>query len=440
MDGINEVNLKKEITTLLEEEFGKWLDKSENLIVSEIPERSKIFPMLCGSIVEGFMSKGSDLDFSVIIDDRIERPRIEGRLSETFREFLNKLNEKVKGYGLSHICTMSYKLRTTTYLLEFENCKNPQFRVNYFLFGKLIHPNVKKVEVKKRLATPDDFIEFKKSFQEKYREKYGYKLFQVEKSVLTNPERYSPRRIYREVQLGINTFLMAYGLELEKLTEKMEEELLEKSFEITRSTLMKDAHEMIKQEVKQALHKLFELKEKRKKDSVFKRRRLKFFREKGVISDDEWNKLQRFLRYLSEFVYEPLQNFYEIHVKLAYILRDIFHVDIHWLGLRKDHTYITLHDHEKIKCLDIIPSTQNAFNVYAIFNKETTQNLINKNYEKLIESKVIDSSLGVDLPFKKHVQFKGKKKWGRIHFKLFSVTKDEDIDSLKEKIGRTGLM
>ena len=423
MKGLNEESLKAQVVTLLKKEFGKWLDENEDLLIERIPERSKIFPMLCGSIVEGFISKGCDLDFSVIIDDTIEKPKIKGKLSREFKRFVNKLNRKVRKLGLDHVCPMAYKLRTTTYLLGFENCKNPQFRVNYFLFGKLIRPNVKKESIKKMLATSNDFFKFKKSFQERYRKRYGYKLFEVKKPVLTNPERYCPKRIYREVQLSVNAFLMAYGLEVRRLTEKMEEELCEKILEITKSTLMKEAQNKMKPVIVQALCKLCDLKKKGKEDPSYKRRRLNFFKKNGAISNDECKKLQTFLKYLLEYVYQPLQNFYEIQVKLTDVLRDEFHADIQWLGLRKDHAFIALRNHEKVKCLDIIPSTENEFDVFVIVNPKTMRDLINKNYDKLFEVKTIDSSLGIDLPFKKH----DRSGQGRIHFKLFSVNKDEAV-------------
>jgi len=439
MNDLGKGNLKSKVVTLLEKEFGKWLDENKNLIIERIPEECKIFPMFCGSMVEGFISKGSDLDFSVIIDDRIERPKIKGKLDKVFKQLLERLNEKVKVCGLDHVCSMARKLRTTTYLLEFENCKNPQFRVNYFLFGKLLHTQVTKKEIRRRLATSSEFFEFKKSFQKKYRDKYGYKLFDVEKSVLTSPERYGPKRIYRQVQLIVNTFIMAYGLEEEKLTEKMDKESLEKTFELMGSTLMKEAQSIMEQDVKESLRKLFELKRTGKEDPLFKRRRLKFFRGKGLVNDNELNKLCEFLKYLLEYVYEPLVKFYEIQIKLTDVLRDYFHVDIQWLGLRKDHAYISLRNHEKVKCLDIIPEMQNDFDIYAVVRREVIQELIKKDYEKLIEVKVIDSSLGVNLPLKTHIP---QKKFGRerVHFKLFSLKKGEDINSITEKISKAGLI
>jgi predicted nucleotidyltransferase len=439
MKDLDEENLKPKIVTLLEKEFGKWLEENENLIIERIPEECKIFPMLCGSIVEGFISRGSDLDFSVVIDDEIKKPKIKGKLSKTFKLFVEKLNENVKVYGLDHVCHMARKLRTTTYLLRFENCKNPQFRVNYFLFGKLLYPQVTKREIRKRLATFSEFLEFKKSFQKGYREKFGYKLFNVNKSVLLNPERYSPKRVYREVQLLVNTFIMAYGLEEEKLTEKMDKELVEKIFELMKSTLMREARCIIEQYVKESLLKLLELKRTGKERAEFKRRRLKFFKEKGLINGNELDKLCIFLKYLLKFVYEPLEKFYEVQIKLTDVLRDHFHVDIQLLGLRKDHAYISLHNHEKVRCMDILPGVQNNFDIYAVVKREVEQELINKNYEQLTECVAIDSSLGINLPLKTHIS---QKKLGRerIHFKLFSIGEDEDIKNMTEKINKAGLI
>jgi ATP-dependent Lon protease len=197
---------------------------------------------------------------------------------------------KVRGVGLDHVCRMAYKIRTTTYLLAFEKCKNPQFRVNYFLFSKLINPRIKSGEIKDRLASPEDFREFKESLQEEYRRKYGYKPFEVKASVLVEPERFSPKSIYRELQLLINTFIMTYGLEEKRLTEKMEKELQIKVKEILRSTLMREAVRIIEPEVIDSLENIKKLKEYAKKS---KRKRLSFYVRSGSIEDKELNKLKK---------------------------------------------------------------------------------------------------------------------------------------------------
>lgn len=46
----------------------------------------------------------------------------------------------------------------------------------------------------------------------------------------------------------------------------------------------------------------------------------------NAINDDELIKLQRVLKYLLEYAYDPLQIFYEIQVKLTGVLRDDFHL------------------------------------------------------------------------------------------------------------------
>jgi hypothetical protein len=427
MDDIGKDNLKSKIITLLEKEFGKWLDENENLIIERIPEECGIFPIFCGSMVEGFISKGSDLDFSIIIDDRKEKPRIKGKLSKAFKQFIDKLNKKVRGIGLDHVCTMAYKIRTTTYLLTFKNCRNPQFRVNYFLFSKLINPSVKSIEIKKRLASQEDFIRFKKSFQGEYRKKYGCKPFEVKKFVLIYPEKYSPKRIYRELQLLVNTFIMTYGLEEKKLTEKMEKELQIKVEEIIKSTLMKKAIPIIEPEVRCSLQNIKKLKENAKRKEN-KRKRLNFYVKNGSIGDKELGNLKRVLRYFKEFVYDPLLCFSEVQVRLADILLNNLNIDIQWLGLRKDHAYITLRNHANIACLDIIPQERENFGVYVKVKKGIEKELLNRTYEKIFEETIKDSLLGITLPYKTH----HKSGRGRVHFKLFTLAKNDTLSGIKE--------
>ena len=420
--------LKEEVTALLERKFGEWMEQNVDLIKQKIPITCKIYPMFCGSMVEGFLTKGSDVDFSVIIDDRKEKPLIRGTLSRTFKQLINDLEEEVKTYGLDHMCGMSRKIRTTTYLLGFENCRNPQFRMNYFLFGKLINPIVRNREIKKRLATDSEFLSFKRELQHNYRSKYGYELPRVERKVLANPSRYGPKRAYRETQLVINSFLMAYGLTAQKLTEKMDKELVDKALEITKSNLMRNARTTIETELKDAMQKLFLVKEKGK--IAFKRKRLKFLKEHGLLTDEEWRKIQTILIYFLEYVYEPLINFYEIQVKLTDLLRDDFNLNIQWIGLRKDHAYITLQGYN-VKCLDIIPRTEGKYEVYVVVSREVSKELMRKKYTILFETK---GNLGsLNLPHKLH---KPGNKGRKPHFLIFTANAEElnDLRILKEKL------
>jgi hypothetical protein len=423
---IDSNGVREKAVTLLERELGEWLERNKSLIIERIPERCKILPVFSGSIVEGFLSEGSDLDFSLIIDDREEKPRIKGKLSKAFKQFIDTLNMKVREVGLDHVCKMAYKIRTTTYLLAFEKCKNPQFRTNYFLFSKLISPCMKSEEIKNRLALPRDFQEFKKSLQEEYRRKYGYKPFEVKTFVLIEPERFSPKRIYRELQLLINTFIMTYGLEEKRLTEKMEKELQTKVKEILRSTLMKKAVRIIEPEVMDSLRSIKKLKEFAKKN---KRKRLNFYVKSGYIEDEELSKIKRVLHFFKEFVYDPLLRFSEVQVKLADILSNDLNAEILWLGLRKDHAYIALHNHASIVCLDIIPRGE-QFDVYVKVKKEIEKELLDTNCERVFEKTVNDSSFEVPLPYKTHHTF-GR---GRVHFKLLTMANKEDPWVIKEKL------
>jgi len=419
--------VKKRATTLIEKELGEWLEKNKSVIIERIPVKCKILPVFSGSIVEGFLGIGSDLDFSLIIDDREEKPRIKGKLSKAFKHFIDTLNMKVREVGLDHVCRMAYKIRTTTYLLAFEKCKNPQFGVDYFLFSKLINPRIKSGEIKDRLASPEDFREFKESLQEEYRRKYGYKPFEVKASVLVEPERFSPKRIYRELQLLINTFIMTYGLEEKRLTEKMEKELQIKVKEILRSTLMREAVRIIEPEVIDSLENIKKLKEYAKKS---KRKRLSFYVRSGSIEDEELNKLKRVLHYFKEFVYDPLLRFSEVQVKLADVLLNTLNAEIQWLGLRKDHAYITLHNHANIVCLDIIPQERGKFDVYVKVKKKVEKELLNTSCEKIFEKTIKDSSLGIPLPCKTHHR-SGR---GRVHFKLFTLGEGDNHLVIEEKL------
>jgi hypothetical protein len=241
--------MKENIINFLEDEFGKWFERERDLILNTVPEQCKMFLLLCGSSVKGFVGEGSDLDFALIIEDRLKTFNRK-RLQQTYEVFHSQLEEKAKQQiRIDHLCGTSKNIWTTTWLMQFKKCRNPQFRMNYFLFGKPLYPHVTDPHIQERLATPQEYELFKRDLLKNYRQRYGFTPLNVSDRI-RHVLNLSPKTLYQENQRAVNSFLLTYGLTDNKILSYMEDELLEKGLQIVRSTLSKDAQGIIEPKVK----------------------------------------------------------------------------------------------------------------------------------------------------------------------------------------------
>ena len=418
------VGLVEHVKELLKEEFVGWLEENKENILNDLPPECKIYPLLCGSIVEGFITKGCDVDFAFLIDDEKKKPRLKN-IRRAYKNFFNKVDQRLKNeLGLKGLCGFSRSVRTTSWLYEFKRCKNPGFRVNYFLFGKLLKPKVNDRDINERIADKQDLLTLKKKLQKKYQKIFI--LLKVNEKVPKNITQYTPKTLYRHIQLIVNNFLMAYGLIEDKLTEKMEKELFEKSLRVVKSTLSKKAQNIILNDVKKAFNKIFELKKIKKQDTSLKGKRLRYLLNKGYLSEDDLKVIKRTLIYFTEYVYTPLRKFYKIHTKLFECLN---HESIKWLGLRTDHAFISLQKLTPLKYIDIIyKESDDKFLIYAGLAKQVEEELLRKRIDVIFETEQPIGSL--QLPCRTH-QPTGKLTQ-RVHVKLMEI-KMEDVNNLNKQ-------
>jgi len=347
---------KEAIKEFLEKEIGRWLDKNANLITSKYGVNIKVYPLLCGSYVEGFATRGSDVDIAVLVEGI---KRIDKDINDTFREYIKALNEseELKRLGISHICGVK-SLRTTSWLLSFKRSKNPAFRAHFFLFSELLHPKVRSDRIKEILADEDDLRELKLELINKYRERFGYEFpFEIADKCFKIPENYGLKRIYRQIQLVINSFIMLYGVGLPReLKEYTEEELMNKFRVVLRSSLSKEIYNKYSERLIEILQRIRELRDEVKRLGL-KNVRLKGLVRRGIIKQEELRKIELLMEFIYHLIYKPLKDYYELHARLVEALTHLGW-KIRYLGLRATHAYIAI-DHPIINCIDIIPLGDN---------------------------------------------------------------------------------
>ena len=425
---------KERVMKILEAELGAWLDRNVNLILRSFGAGTKIFPLLCGSLVEGFAVEGSDVDFILLIDD-MQKSVIRGVIRDKFRTFIEDIESSnvIKDeLGLDHFCPFSRGIKTTKWLFEFRRARDPSFRTNYFLFSDLLHPDSRNMEIRRMLATEEDLVNLKRKLLKRFRGKYGYqipiKLKEQDKRCLSNPKNCGSKGVYRRIQLAINSLIAAYGLSMRKLDAITEDFLKNKFKRIVRSVLPRNATERLFNEVRpeELFNKLLMLK-RRKVRSLSKAVR------DGLISNDELRRLTILTNFLLKFVYRPLELFYEPHIKVVEASMQLGW-RISYVGLRVDHAYVALREHPIINCIDIIPSGDTElYDVYVVVKRDY-QRIFKEKFgkneilvEKVREHEVCGS---FKLPIKTHVL----RKKGRLHFKVMSVSKNISVDDLARRL------
>jgi len=416
--------MKENIINFLEDEFGKWFDSEGDLILTTIPKQCKMFLLLCGSSVEGFVGEGSDLDFTLVIEDRLKTFNRK-RLQQAYEVFHSQLEEKAKQQlRIDHLCGISKNIWTITWLMQFKKCRNPQFRMNYFEFGKPLYPNVTEPDMQERLATPQEYKRFKKELLDNYRRRYGFAPLNV-KDRIRHVLNLSPKTLYREIQQAINNFLLTYGLIDDKILSNMDAELLEKGLQIVRSTLSRDAQSMIKPKVKSGFDILRRAKDEKKRSASLNWKRIKYMRDNSYLTQNDVDTIQTMATYFLDYVYHPVNQFKGIQNKLA---EWIGNEKIKWLGVRADHVYIALHNMNALRCLDVLKEENGKYGIYAIFERNKSKQLATNGLPTKIEVRRTFGPL--NLPCKVHID--RLKKNRRLHFKVMEIAQ-QDINEEQTK-------
>ena len=90
------------------------------------------------------------------------------------------------------------------------------------MFTILLRPKVRNKEIRKLLADRGDLDSFKKRLLSSIR-KLGIGrilkiLDNVNLNVLRSPEKYTPKRVYREIQLRLNDFMLIFHYVYDNVT------------------------------------------------------------------------------------------------------------------------------------------------------------------------------------------------------------------------------
>lgn len=188
----------------------KWLVENNSLIGSAFRSTPTFFPLIGGSLVEGLMTIGSDLDFCMMVDGNVTEREV-GALQPCFRRSMSELDSQLKRIGLSGLCRVSRRIRIADGFLGLQRCHESRaaalmtgVRLNYVLSCELLYTGVGGKKLRFRLANERTLRALKRRLYGNYRKALGCPCVPVLAYVLKRPGSYTPARWAAQVQLAIN--------------------------------------------------------------------------------------------------------------------------------------------------------------------------------------------------------------------------------------------
>jgi len=298
--------LTAKATSLTKAAVAHWLDTNSEQIVDALRPRSVVFPLIGGSLVEGTMTRGSDLDFCMMIDGEGRKENVD-KLEPSFRHLMSGLDGQLRQSGLSGICRIARRIRYADQFLELHRCHESRAAVmrtgaklNYLLSCRLLDIGrcYKKSQV--RIATEPELLSLKERLYHSYHETLGYRLIPMLPYLLKRPGGYTPRRVMEQVQLAINNVLL-YMSGADSIEGTLDAKI-SKVVDIMEPDRDFAARAAIKDEMNEAVGMLRNLKETAAADTDV---RLKSFHQlvsKEYLDKAQWECIERLTRYTSGLI------------------------------------------------------------------------------------------------------------------------------------------
>ena len=209
-----------------------WLEENNDQITALFPSEVNFFPLVGGSLVEGLMTRGSDLDFCMMIDS-MGRKGDTGKLESSFKHSMSELDNQLRQMGLSGICRVGRRIRNADRFLILHRCHESKAAMmrtgallNYVLSCQLLHMEPHDNDLNVTFATDLGLLRLKKRLYQSYHETLGYSHIPVLPYLLKHPGGYTPRRVFEQIQLAVNNVLLVKG-NIDKIQRTLEAKVSE---------------------------------------------------------------------------------------------------------------------------------------------------------------------------------------------------------------------
>jgi len=206
--------LMAKAASLTQAAIAHWLDTNSEQIADALKSEITLFPLIGGSLVEGTMTCGSDLDFCMMIDGEGRKEEVD-KIEPSFRHLISGLDGQLRQSGLSGVCRIARRTRYADQFLELHRCHESRAAVmrtgaklNYVLSCRLLDIGRYDMESQVGIATEPEFLNLKERLYRSYYETLGYPFIPMLPYLLKRPGSYTPRRVMEQVQIAINNVLL----------------------------------------------------------------------------------------------------------------------------------------------------------------------------------------------------------------------------------------
>jgi len=135
-----------------------WLSDNKEMLAATFGPKCMFYPVVAGSLVEGLLTPGSDVDLCMMVDGR-GLGQDASDMQDSFKRSISMLDKGLKELGLGGVCRISRRIRHADDFLELHRCQDSKavmragVRMNFILACRLLGVEVNERELGMRIAT-----------------------------------------------------------------------------------------------------------------------------------------------------------------------------------------------------------------------------------------------------------------------------------------------
>jgi len=203
--------------SLARDNVAAWLSDNREVLAATFGPKCTFYPVVAGSIVEGLLTSGSDVDLCTMIDGADLRQN-RSDIQDSFKRSISMLDEGLKELGLGGVCRVTRRIRHADDFLELHRCCESRagvmragVRMNFILTCRLLDVKANEGKLGPRMATEPMLTGLKKRLYHSYCKTLGCTHVSVLSYLLKRPGSYKPKRVATHIQVAANDLLLAKG-------------------------------------------------------------------------------------------------------------------------------------------------------------------------------------------------------------------------------------
>jgi len=286
--------------------MASWLTDNGEMLAATFGPRCTFYPVVAGSIVEGLLTPGSDVDLCAMVDG-VGLVRDTSGAQDSYKRSISALDKGLKEMGLGGVCRISRRIRHADDFLELHRCHESKaavmragVRMNFILTCRLLNVEVNERELGMRVATGPMLTCLKRRLYGCYCKTLGLAHIPVLSHLLKRPGGYTPKRVAMQVQVAANDLLLAAD-GIERISGELADKLSRVVDIYERKRTLMECDRM-KEDFGAAIDLIRELKTLSLTDRNAHRRSFNYLILKGYMKRAQWE----LVRQLTDYLYERI--------------------------------------------------------------------------------------------------------------------------------------